>query len=239
MLRSFIDPLISIVYPQQCRACGGDVGSVNDGVACGTCWAETKLFTPDDPLCGRCGAVLTEKIEVCSNCVDARFDAAIALGVYEGALAATVVQLKKVPHLPARIASLMATRLASANALAEAVIVPIPLSKRRMIERGFNQANIIAQRVSLITGRPVFAHCLIRQSHTPMHRIAMDKKAREATVKNAFAVRAPKLITDRNVVLVDDVLTSGSTASACAHELKKHGAGKVMVLTLARAIVYS
>src|SRR5690242_7379355 len=101
MFRSFVDPLISIVYPQRCHVCGGDVTSTAYGVACEACWSATKIFTPDDPLCGRCGAVLTEKLEVCPNCVDAHFDGAIALGVYERALAATVVQLKNVPHLPA------------------------------------------------------------------------------------------------------------------------------------------
>ena len=238
MLRSFVDPLISIIYPQRCHVCGGDVTSTADGVACEACWEATKLFKQDDPLCRRCSAVLSEKLEVCANCTDAHFDAAIALGVYERALAATVVQHKKVPHLPARVATLTAERLASAYLGEGAAVIPIPLSKRRMIERGFNQAHIIAQTVGRITGRPVIAQCLARQSHTPMHRIAMDKKAREATVKNAFTVRAPKMIAGRDVLLVDDVLTSGSTASACAHELKKHGAAKVLIFTLARAVMY-
>jgi predicted amidophosphoribosyltransferase len=66
----------------------------------------------------------------------------------------------------------------------------------------------------------------------------MDKKAREATVKNAFDVRAPRLITGKDILLVDDVLTSGSTASCCAEVLKKNGASSVTVVTLARAVVH-
>ncbi len=68
-----------------------------------------------------------------------------------------------------------------------------------------------------------------------MHRAAMDKKAREMTVRNAFQITRPKLIADQNILLVDDILTSGSTASHCAKALKKSGASKVNVLTLARA----
>jgi ComF family protein len=117
-------------------------------------------------------------------------------------------------------------------------IVPIPLSKRRAIERGFNQAELIALTVAGLTDIPLLSNCLIRESHTPMHRMAMDKKAREATVKSAFKVRTPRLIAGRSVILVDDVLTSGSTASACARELKKHGAEHVTVITLARAVMY-
>jgi predicted amidophosphoribosyltransferase len=69
-----------------------------------------------------------------------------------------------------------------------------------------------------------------------MHRVAMDRKAREVTVKNAFAVTRPKLIEGKNVLLIDDVLTSGSTVSSCALVLKKSGAARVDVLTLARAV---
>ena len=238
MLRSVLDPLISIIYPQKCHVCGGDVESSYNGVACETCWKATRIFKLDDALCKRCGAVLAERSETCTNCVNAVFDAAIAIGVYERALAATIVQLKKVPHLPARMIEHVDERLADLDADDGTAIVPIPLSKRRLFERGFNQAEIIAQAVAGSTGMPCLSNCLDRADHTPMHRMAMDKKAREATVRNAFKVRAPKLIAGRKVILVDDVLTSGSTASACASELKKHGAAKVTIVTLSRAVMY-
>ena len=67
----------------------------------------------------------------------------------------------------------------------------------------------------------------------------MDKKAREATVKNSFIASAPRLVNGKDVLLVDDVFTSGSTASFCADTLKKNGAASVTVITLARAVMYS
>ena len=70
-----------------------------------------------------------------------------------------------------------------------------------------------------------------------MHRIGMDEKARELTVRKAFEVTRPKLIEGQNILLIDDVFTSGATASYCAKVLKKHGAAKVNVLTLARAVL--
>jgi predicted amidophosphoribosyltransferase len=70
-----------------------------------------------------------------------------------------------------------------------------------------------------------------------MHRVAMDKRARELTVEKAFEVRSPRLFAGKDVVLVDDVFTSGATASACARVLKKNGALKVTVVTLARAVL--
>jgi predicted amidophosphoribosyltransferase len=77
---------------------------------------------------------------------------------------------------------------------------------------------------------------LIRKIDTPMHRAGLDRKARGITVKNAFDVVRPKLIEARNIVLVDDVLTSGETVSSCAKILKKKGAARVDVITLARAL---
>ncbi len=106
-----------------------------------------------------------------------------------------------------------------------------------MIERGFNQAEIIAKSVANITGIPVDSHSLVRTTHTPMHRVGMDKRARELTVVNAFKVVRPNLIKGSRILLVDDVFTSGSTASNCAKALKKAGAERVKVLTLARAVM--
>ena len=75
---------------------------------------------------------------------------------------------------------------------------------------------------------------MTRTIHTPMHRAGMDAKGRALTVEKAFAVTRPKLIAGKNILLVDDVLTSGATISACAKILKKNGARKVFVLTVAR-----
>lgn len=115
--------------------------------------------------------------------------------------------------------------------------MPIPLSKQRMIERGFNQAEVIARSVARNTDIPVDSHSLVRTTHTPMHRAGMDKRARELTVINAFKVVRPNLVRGSRILLVDDVFTSGSTASDCAKTLKKAGAERVKVLTLAQAVM--
>jgi len=114
--------------------------------------------------------------------------------------------------------------------------MPIPLSKIRRHDRGFNQAEIVAKVVARVLGMRLDKASLVRTVHTPKHRAAMDKKSRAATVKGAFEVTRPRLVSGESILLVDDVLTSGSTASACAHELKQHGAAWVGVLTLARAV---
>ena len=111
------------------------------------------------------------------------------------------------------------------------------IRQKLFAERGFNQAETISRVVSATLGAPVDSGTLVRKANTPMHRVGMDQRARELTVMNAFEVMRPKLITDRVILLVDDVLTSGETVSACARALKKNGAARINVFTLARAVL--
>jgi len=239
MLNALRNSLLSLTYPQQCRVCSRDVEDHGDGVACAECWSSTRIFDGSEMLCARCGAWFGEKAApfavFCHQCDEHHYDHATAFGVYEKALAAAIIQLKRVPSMPKRVRSLIDNTPSAFRDVD--VIVPIPLSRLRRIERGFNQADLIADALSRAFGIAVDKHTLTRKLHTPIHRIGMDRKARELTVKNAFEIARPKLIDGKNVLLVDDVFTSGATASACAKVLKKHGAVKVNIFTLARAVM--
>lgn len=211
-----------------------------DGTACGQCWDTTRIFEGSEMLCDKCGAFFGEKaspVDVfCRKCDEYFFDKAFALGIYEKALAASIISLKNSPHVPARVSQLIQNR--SADFVGVVLIVPIPLSKERKLERGFNQAEVVASNIAKTIGIAVDAHSLERRRHTHIHRMGMDQKARERSVRNAFSVRRPKLIEGKDILLVDDVLTSGATASFCAKVLKKNGASKVTVFTLARAVMH-
>lgn len=240
MLSAIPDALLSIVYPQECRICKHSAERAANGVACDACWETTRIFSDGHVLCSKCGMFLRvsdQPVEAfCHHCDDHFYDSARAVGVYENALTASVIHLKHTPHLPKVVRSLLKEAFLRSSFHEAALIVPVPLSPRRHVERGYNQAGILAQMLAKEFRIPLDEHSLIRTRHTPVHRAAMDKKAREMTVKNAFRVTRPKLITDKNILLVDDVFTSGATASQCAKALKKNGASKVNVLTLARAV---
>ena len=240
MIRTLSDSFLSILYPEECRVCGGEVESLSDGVACSNCWNATKIFTGDETLCGKCGAFSfdgrSQHATFCRKCDDQDFDLGIAIGLYEKALAATVVSLKKTPSVSKRTKTLLKE---TANRISDRVpdlVIPIPLSPRRLYDRGFNQAALIGKVISRHLAVELDEATLIRRVDTPMHRAGMDRKARGMTVKNAFAVSRPKLIEGKNILLVDDVLTSGETVSSCARVLKKFGASRVDVITLARAV---
>ena len=241
MLKALKNSLLSLAYPQQCRVCERPVDQIENGVACSACWSETRIFVGKEMVCAKCGAFFQMSgvpAELnCHKCSDHFYEKARAAGIYEKALAASILDLKKHPNIP-RILNRTLIAAFERNGFAVAsLIVPVPLSKARQLERGYNQAGRLAEIVSNHSGIPLDTFSLERSKHTPVHRVAMDKKARELTVVNAFKVKRPKLIPGQKVLLVDDVFTSGATASACAKVLKKNGASEVNVLTLARAIM--
>lgn len=235
------DALFSVALPEECDSCSGPLDKIDGSPACSDCWAATKIFSGEEMLCIKCGAYFGDNAAAkpisCPFCEDHRYDRAIACGVYEAALAASVVSLKTTPKISNRLRLLSESAVVYRDLSAFDLIIPIPLSAARRTERGFNQAEILARVISKISSVPVDAGSLRRRRHTAIHRVGMDRRARELSVENAFEITRPKLVIGRRVLLIDDVLTSGSTASACAAALKKSGAASVEVFTLARAVM--
>ena len=236
------DAALALVYPQACAVCGASVESRHDGVACARCWDDAPLFRGDETLCWKCGALSAAKVSDdrretvrCGRCDDDAFTNARACGTYDGALRAAILELKRRPHVPRRLErDLFQTQRRAPLADAD-VIIPVPLHAARERERGFNQAVVLAQALAQLSHLPLDEHSLARQSQTRMHRTGMDARTRRQSLAAAFVVRHPKLIAGKRVLLIDDVFTTGATASACATELKGAGADTVFVLTLARA----
>lgn len=239
------DSLLTVVYPQPCLVCGRSVESRAFGVACKTCWRQTRLFTAEDTLCWKCGllslgTVSHEKREHvrCRHCDDAAFTVARACGAYDGALRVSILALKREPHLCSRLVKLIASSQQQ-NPLNQATrIVPVPLHPARQRTRGFNQAVVIATALSRATSIVLDQVSLVRTSHTDQHRAGMDVRDRRKTVESAFEVLYPALIEDERVLLVDDVFTTGATVSSCAQALHEAGAAEVFVLTIARPVNY-
>ena len=237
------DAALALVYPQACAVCGASVESRFDGVVCANCWEETRIFTGDETLCWKCGAlspgsIADDKKEQvrCRRCDDEGFTAARACGIYAGALRASVLALKREPHIAGRLLRLLADRCEEGPLNRATLILPVPLHPERERTRGFNQAALIARELSRLMGLPVDEESLVRTAHTERHRSGMDARARRESVANAFSVRHPRLIEGERVLLLDDVFTTGATVSACAAALTAEGAKDVFVLTIARPV---
>ena len=200
------------------------------------------MFSESDTLCWKCGALSLAKADEarrpqvrCGRCDDDAYAFARACGSYDGALRASILQLKRQAHVPARLISLIHEVQRREPLKRAEVIVPVPLHESREHERGFNQAAMIAGELARVSGLPLDEHSVVRRVHTERHRAGMDAKARRQSVDGAFVVRRNDLIAGKRVLLVDDVFTTGATVSACASVLKEAGVEEVFVLTVARA----
>jgi ComF family protein len=240
------DSLLALFYPQSCVVCSGSVEARALGVACINCWRQTRIFTATETVCWKCGLpalgtiplgkiIQRERVR-CHRCDEDAFTAARACGVYEGALRAAVLSLKREPHVCRRLLDLL-VKVQKQHPLSQATqIVPVPLHREREKARGFNQAKLIGRELSLATSLPLDEVSLVRTHHSERHRAGMDMKDRRKTVENAFTVSHPALVAGERVLLVDDVFTTGATVSSCARALLDAGAADVYVLTIARPI---
>jgi ComF family protein len=236
------DSILCLVYPQSCTICGGSVESRSLGAACSRCWETTRLFTANEAMCWKCGALARQTSRVvdpesihCHKCDVDAFAAARACGLYAGALRASVLQLKRQPHVANKLVSLLVDVARRPPLNRSTVIVPVPLHAEREKRRGFNQAAEIAQALVPLLQLPANMKSLVRVTAAEKYRAGLDAKGRLETVTDAFEVRVPRLIENEDVLLVDDVFTTGATASSCASSLLAAGANSVYVLTLAQS----
>ena len=243
-LGGLCDAALALVYPEACEACGAaSVERRGDVPACGDCWRGTRIFTGDETLCWKCGAPAAGAVERerweqvrCRRCEAEEFTAARACGVYEGALRASVLRLKREPFVGARLARLLREAAGRTPISSATLVVPVPLHEERERERGFNQAALLAREVARASRLPSDGLSLVRAAGAVRHRAGMDAHSRRETVEGAFRVARPRLLKGERVLLVDDVFTTGATASACAVVLREAGAEEVFVLTAARAL---
>jgi ComF family protein len=144
------------------------------------------------------------------------------------------LKYKNLRALVAPLAKLLQDYL-TANPLPGEVLVPVPLHQKRLKERGYNQSNLLAQELGRLINLPVVNECLIRQQHAPPQARASTLDERRTNVADAFTCRDHRL-KDKQILLIDDVSTSGATLDACAATLKASGAASVWGLVMAREI---
>lgn len=223
--------VLTLAYPQICVICGRSVEQRRFDVACESCWKGTRIFADDDEICWKCGSPGS----ACGRCKPLTFTVARAVGMYEGALRESVLMLKRRSYVPPHVENLLVAAARREPLSASTTVIPVPLHPERLRARGFNQASVLAQSLSKSLRVPLDEVCLSRVSGSEKYRAGLDVKGRRETVARAFKVTHPRLIADEQILLVDDVFTTGATVSACAEALLEAGAKSVFVLTLARA----
>lgn len=235
--------LVDLVLAPRCLGCGGVAGGGDGGgLVCGRC--RSRLLPPPPPLCPRCGfprlRTGREPAPTCQECRDwpVALRAARSACLLRPPADALVHQLKYRGwhRLAGPMGRLMAAVRLPADAAAEArIVVPVPTTALRLRERGYNQAAVLAEAVARESRRTVI--CGLHRSVGASSQIALQPAARLANVAGAFGLvaGAAQELAGEHVLVVDDVLTTGATVTACAQALVDAGARCVSVLTFARA----
>lgn len=231
--------VLDFVLPSQCLSCGSFVES--SGALCATCWRELTFLS--GPQCAVCGTPfsydMAESI-ICGACIadPPEFDRARAALKYDEASRQLILAFKHGDRQEGL--TIFARWMAAASVeLIEPsdLIVPVPLHWQRLVSRRYNQAALLGQRLGQIVNRPVHTRVLERVKATPSQG-GLGRRNRFRNMRGAFAVSpmASQNLKGAHILLIDDVLTTGATARACAAVLKRAGATKVDLLTLARVV---
>ena len=221
---------LNLLFPQWCVGCGKEGDFI-----CYSCRRSLPRIMP--PLCPRCGRPQASGI-LCPGCVgwQAEIDGIRSPFRFDGVMRQAIYQLKyrNLRALVVPLAKLLHDYLGTNPVPGEAV-VPVPLHQKRLRERGYNQSSLLARELGKLINLPIVDNCLIRLRHAPPQARTSTVDERRSNVAGAFTCRDQRL-QDKQVLLVDDVSTSGATLDACARALKAAGATSVWGLVLAREI---
>lgn len=226
------------LFPKKCLICGNEICS--DSILCPKCFA--KITFIDYPFCEICGKMLDNSyntVLVCDACEKHHrsFDKARALFLYDEISKYVIMKIKK--HADNTVANTCCKMLFSRylNIFAQAdYIVPVPSHWSRILRRGYNPAGIIAIELSKISKIPVW-HVLKRCRRTSFQK-GKNIQERFKNVENAFSYSGKQNLSSKNVILVDDVMTTGATLHECAKVLKAHSCDKIFCITIATTPAY-
>ena len=232
--------LTDIIYPRLCLICRKNLKNAPsiEKLVCAGCWANLKQNLP--PFCFSCGRHLDAEnsLNICATCRAKKlyFDRAFSPCIYAGAIKELIGQLKykNKDYLGRALSGLMIGFIREYNLPIHKIdfIIAMPLHKRRLREREFNQAKILAGFIASKFNKPLLDGVLKRWRYTET-QTSLEGERRFLNVRGSFRLAKNNEVKGKNILLIDDVLTTGATSSEAAYTLKTGGAEKVLVLTLA------
>lgn len=223
-----IQQLIKIVFPDVCNIC------------------KKRIFTTTDLFCVACSSKLeyTHIKNFRNNIVLDKFKGILPiksaysmLFVSKGNLTSQILYQIKYDsnsHMAENLGILIGNQLKNSDFSNADLLIPIPLHKSKKSQRGFNQSEILADGISKILNIKIDSTSVVRTKYTTSQTF-LNKEERQDNVRNVFHVTNQNIIQNKKVILIDDVITTGSTIEACAQEILKAGASEIMLLSLAIA----
>jgi ComF family protein len=232
---------LDLLWPRECYACEATLGGTREPWLCGECRAALPLFVDGDSLCPRCGRPLGPAAAPasCPDCrqVHPQFEEVRAAGAYRGPLRRLVTGFKyaRRPSCAWPLGELVADRIRGWATLHDGVVlVPFPTTASARRKRGFDPPALLAEEIARRLGIPPEAGALVRVGE-PAPQASLSRTARLEGPRGSVAVARLEAVEGRTVLLVDDVLTTGASASEAARVLLDAGAERVLVAVAARA----
>jgi len=237
-LKILIDSIVDIIFPPHCQICG----EIASSGLCRTCSESFKSLEP--PLCEICSAPIdsAQPFTLCGRCRDFRpaYDRAWSLFVYDGEVKKAVLDFKYngVSRLYSVFGELISERLKKElKDIKIDAVVAVPLHPSREKSRGYNQALLLARSSASLLSLPMLESELVRIRHTDF-LADLGRKERYASLEGVFSLQNKISLTGKNILLVDDIMTTGATFHQCSRILKEGGASHIYGITVARTVVY-
>ena len=235
-LRDMFETAIVFLYPAKCRVCDGFLGVTSMPYICADCWQDVQFVEP--PWCDICGIPGVNGL--CDDCAISppRYGKLRTIAFYHRSLqqAIHLFKFEKKRVLARHLIHLINAHIPSDCDIAEYdFVVPIPIHKKRLRERGFNQAALLADGIAKAEDIPVLVDTLVRKRHT-VAQSSLDRDARQENIVGAFEVRNRDVIRGKRLLIIDDVFTTGATIREAVSELWTADPAEIDVLTLARAL---
>lgn len=225
------DDILDLIFPQHCIICKKYLSRKEENI-CQPCW-DNLVFLPS-PFCAECRSFV-EKDRKCKRCEDeSGLSLVYSLGNFDESYQRLIYAFKygQLLNLGKRLGSTLGEKIKEDKRFLECdFLIAVPLHSSRKRKRGFNQSEILADEISQKIGLPVLKDILKRKKKTK-DQTNLDTKEREENVRGAFEVRDRDKISGKNIILVDDVITTGATLKECARTLTQAGASGVLGLTV-------
>lgn len=232
-----MESAIAFFYPRRCPLCG-QIVRVRGSLACPGC--ASRRHPLEEPVCLRCGKPIADgEQEYCGGCAGREFpfERCFALWPYDAGMKRSIhgfKYLRRREYADFYVEQLLGRFGEKLGQLAFDAVIPVPIHRSRRRERTFNQAELLAEGIAEGLGLPMISDLLVRSRRTTPQK-ELDPQKRRRNLSGAFKIceRSPAWKRYwRRVLLVDDIYTTGSTASACAQVLKQAGVGEIYVLCL-------
>ena len=234
VLREMFETAIVFLYPAKCRVCEDFLGVASMPYICANCWQDVQFLEP--PWCDICGTPDVKGL--CDACATSppRYGQLRSIALYQTTLqqAIHLFKFEKKRVFARHLIQLINAHIpVDCDVATYDFILPIPIHKKRLRERGFNQATLLANGIAEAGGVPVLTNTLVRKRHT-VAQSSLDKEARQQNIVGAFEVLESDIIGGKRLLIIDDVFTTGATIREAVSELWTADPAEIDVLTLAR-----